>query len=154
MINRFFKNAKLLNSTFKIVPLLYGSLGLEYLTKTKFDADDVDILIPKCFLEERWLEFKQLLEQNGYVLINEREHEFKKDNATYAYAQIEELALFANIDIAQINTVFEDNAQFKLLNLQQYLNVYNASIKDGYRINVRQKRDAEKIELIKNLLTK
>ncbi len=154
MIKHFLKNVELLNKTFKFVPLLYGSLGLEYLTKTNLSADDIDILIPKSFLKERWVEFKNFLEQNGYELINECEHEFKKDNVTYAYAQIEELSCFAKIEISEINIICKENVPFMLLSLQQYLTVYKTSIKDGYRINVRQKKDAEKIELIKNLLVK
>ncbi len=153
MINKFFKNAKLLNDSFGIIPLLYGSLGLEYLTKQPLQADDVDILIPKCFLEEKWAEFKALLEQNGYILFNEREREFKKDNVIFAYAQIEELACFASIDLKQIKAVFDTDARFKLLNLQQYLSVYSNSVKDGYRINFRQKKDAEKIDFIKKLIS-
>lgn len=154
MFNHFLKNAELLNNTFKIVPLLYGSLGLEYLTKKQLNADDIDILIPKYFLEDGWAQFKSFLEQNGYELIDQREHVFKRDNVKYAYAQIEELSSFAKIDISEITVICKENVSFMLLSLQHYLKVYQASLKDGYRINVRQKKDAEKIEIIKNLLIK
>lgn len=43
----FLQNAKTLNDKFNIVPLLYGSLGLEVLTNSSLDADDIDILIPQ-----------------------------------------------------------------------------------------------------------
>ena len=43
--NLFLENARFLSNKFNIVPLLYGSLGLEYLTGDALDADDIDILV-------------------------------------------------------------------------------------------------------------
>ena len=44
--NLSLENARLLSDKFGIVPLLYGSLGLEYLTGDDLGADDIDILVP------------------------------------------------------------------------------------------------------------
>ena len=87
----FFENAKLLNEWFEIVPLMYGSLGLEYITNENLNADDIDILIPDVFIKERWGEFKSFLISQGYVLIDEHEHTFEKNGIAYSYASIEEL---------------------------------------------------------------
>ena len=144
----FLKNAEFLREILKIEPLLYGSLGLEYLTGENLKADDIDILIPQVFLLEKWDSFKCLLEDNGYILIDEHEHTFEKDNVHYSYASIEELKDFADISVENIRTVTEGNVSFKLLTLQQYLKVYTASSKDGYRKNVKNKKDSEKIGLI------
>ena len=38
----FFENARLLNERFGIVPLMYGSLGLEYITNETLNVDDID----------------------------------------------------------------------------------------------------------------
>lgn len=148
----FFKNAALLSDIFGIVPLMYGSLGLEYLSGECLNADDIDILIPKAFLQERWNEFHDLLAQNGYTLIDAHEHTFEKQGIHYSYAQIEELESFAGIGIHEIETVQRCGCTFKLLSLPQYLKVYTASSKDGYRVNVKEKKDAEKIALIRQLL--
>ena len=150
----FFANAGLLHEKFGIVPLMYGSLGLEYITGEELHADDVDVLIPKAYIAERWDEFASFLAQQGYVLIDENEHEFEKDGIRYAYAQIEELKPFAGISLTDIAVCSEGGVSFKLLSLEQYLKVYNASSKDGYRVNVRQKKDAEKIALIESHLEK
>lgn len=150
----FFENTKLLANEFKIIPLMYGSLGLEYLTGENLNADDIDILIPKIFLSDKWNEFKTVLESSNYLLTDEHEHTFEKDGISYSYAQIEELEFFANIPLAEIQTFQKDNISFKLLSLSQYLKVYTASSKDGYRINTRHKKDAEKIALINDLLRK
>lgn len=136
-----------------IVPLLYGSLGLEYLTGRNLNADDIDILIPGTFLTDRWNEFQTVLEKDGYVLIDEREHTFEKEGIHYSYAQVEELEAFAGIPMAEIQTLENGGVQFKLLSLHQYLKVYTASAKDGYRTDTRNKKDSEKIALIQEQLS-
>ena len=148
----FFQNAGLLKETLGIVPLLYGSLGLEYLTGKNLNADDIDVLIPQTFLREGWADFRAVLENAGYTLTDEHEHAFEKDGVSYAYAAIEELKSFAGIPAEQIGMYENGGALFRLLSLQQYWKVYTASSKDGYRIHTRNKKDAEKIALIQQEL--
>lgn len=148
----FFENAALLNERFGIVPLMYGSLGLEYITRENLNADDIDILIPCVFVNEKWDKFKEALIENGYVLIDEQEHTFQKDEICYSYASFEELASFANIDLSAVECKSDSGVQFKVLSLEQYLKVYTSSSKDGYRINVRKKKDADKISFIQKHL--
>lgn len=148
MKQAFFENAKLLNAKFGIIPLMYGSLGLEYITSESLDADDIDILIPKVFINERWKEFVNALESEGYILIDEHEHTFEKNKLHYSYAQLEELEQFAGISNTKIEVVCKEDVRFRVLSLEQYLKVYQASVKDGYRIQVREKKDYEKIAFI------
>lgn len=150
----FFENAKLLAERFKIVPLMYGSLGLEYITDTNMDVDDIDILIPEVFLNEKWEDFKCTLISSGYILIDEQEHTFQKNSICYSYAPVEELKSFAKINLFDIETKINYGIQFRVLSLEQYLKVYTASSKDGYRINVRQKKDRDKILFIQEQLSK
>jgi hypothetical protein len=148
----FFENAKLLEAEFGIIPLMYGSLGLEYITNENLNSDDIDILIPNVFITEKWNTFKDFLFKNGYVLIDAHEHTFQKDDSFYSYASIEELEDFAKINLADIEIKSDFGARFKVLSLEQYLKVYTASAKDGYRVNVRKKKDNDKILFIKSLL--
>lgn len=148
----FFENAKLLNECLNIIPLMYGSVGLGYITGESLNSEDIDILIPEAFLKERWNEFKNILAEKGYALTDEHEHAFEKNGVCYAYASIEELEGFAGVKLTEIATVMENGATFKKLSLEQYLKVYTASSKDGYRINVRQKKDNEKLAFIKDRL--
>ena len=46
--------AELLNEKLHVVPLLFGSLGLEQRLHTNLNADDIDVLIPEVFLNEKW----------------------------------------------------------------------------------------------------
>ena len=150
--NLFLENARLLSDKFNIVPLLYGSLGLEYLTGDDLSVDDIDILVPRVFITERWHEFKPVLEEHGYVLVDEHEHTFVRDGVAYSYADIEDLESFAGIRTKDIEICEADGIRFLLLSLEQYLAVYQKSSKDGYRVNVRQKKDADKIRFIESKL--
>ena len=150
--NLFIENARLLSDKFNIVPLLYGSLGLEYLTGDVLGVDDIDILVPRVFITERWHEFKALLEAQGYVLADKHEHTFVRDGVAYSYADIEDLESFAGINTEDIEMHEVDGVSFLLLSLEQYLAVYRQSSKDGYRVNVRQKKDADKIRFIESKL--
>ena len=150
--NLFLENTRFLSDKFSMVPLLYGSLGLEYLTDDDLSADDIDILVPRVFITERWHEFKALLEAQGYVLADEHEHTFVCDGVSYSYADIEDLESFAGINTEDIEMYEADGVSFLLLSLEQYLAVYRQSSQDGYRVNVRQKKDAVKIRFIESKL--
>ena len=150
--NLFFENARLLLDKLGIVPLLYGSLGLEHLTGETLGSYDIDILVPRVFITERWHEFKSLLEAQGYVLADEHEHTFVRDGVAYSYADIDDLESFAGIRMKDIEMREADGVRFLLLSLEQYLAVYQKSSKDGYRVNVRQKKDADKIRFIESKL--
>ena len=150
--NLFLENARFLSDKFGIVPLLYGSLGLEYLTRDVLGVDDIDILVPRVFITERWHEFKSLLEAQGYVLADEHEHTFVRDGVAYSYADIEDLESFAGIRMKDIEMREADGVSFLMLSLEQYLAVYKKSSKDGYRVHVRQKKDADKIRFIESKL--
>ena len=146
----FLQNAEMLNDKFNIVPLLYGSLGLEVLTKSSLDADDIDILIPQVFITgDKWKEFKLFLESFGYTLIDEHEHTFCKNGVDYSYASIDGLKGFADIDICDIEIRNISGTKIMLLSLEQYLKVYKKSSLDGYRMSVKEKQDNQKIEFIK-----
>ena len=150
--NLFLENARLLSDKIDILPLLYGSLGLEYLTGDVLGVDDIDILVPREFITERWNEFKAILEVQGYVLADEHEHTFVRDGVAYSYADIEDLESFAGIHAEDIKMHEVDGVRFMLLTLEQYFAVYQKSSKDGYRVNVRQKKDADKIRFIESKL--
>ena len=150
---KFKELARLLNDRLNVVPLLYGSLGLEVLTGDKFDADDVDILIPKKYIFEDWTDFKALLEGDGYTLIDLHEHTFEKCGIAFAFAHIEAVEEYAGISESDIETITENVCKYKLLSLKQYLAVYEKSVCDGYRIsNGKNQKDIDKVKYIRDQL--
>ena len=146
--------AESLNKKLNIVPLLFGSLGLEERLNTNLNADDIDVLIPEAFLNEKWDSIVTIMNDNGYVLYDLHEHAFENSGVSFAFASIESLMPFAGIDLTRIPVIEEKGVRYYLLTLQDYLKVYTASSKDGYRKNIKNKKDQEKIELINKLLSK
>ena len=151
-IKAFLENTKRLNKRFGITPLLYGSLGLEYVTCEDFSADDIDILIPEIYLRDKLETFRRYLETLGYVLTDEHEHTFVKDGNSFSYARLEELETFCGIKASDITMISFDNVSFIILSLEQYLSVYEKSLMDSYRINVKEKKDIEKLTLIRSFI--
>lgn len=145
----FLHIARELNHRLQITPLLFGSLGLERRLKTSLNADDIDVLIPEKFIHDGWKALVKLMEEEGYVVVNTEEHEFERSGVRIAFAGIESLKPFAGIEIAGIPLLSENGASFYLPELSDFLKVYTASSKDGYRKNVKNKQDQNKIELIK-----
>ena len=148
----FLRIAGELNKKLEIIPLLFGSLGLEQRLHTNLNADDIDILIPEAYLSENWNSIVSVMNDNGYVLYDLHEHAFEKSGISIAFASIESLTPFAGIDIAQIPIIEEADVHYYLLSLGDYLKVYTASSRDGYRKTAKNKNDEEKIGLIKEAL--
>lgn len=150
---QFLELTTLLNNKFNIKPLLYGSLGLEILTGENLNADDVDILIPEIFIKDKWCDFMEFLESCGYKMIDLHEHTFVKDNTYFAFSFIESLESYANIKVNEIDNINIGDCTHKLMNLQQYLKVYETSSKDSYRKKIEKNtKDENKIKFIKKFL--
>ena len=133
-------------------PLLYGSLGLWHRTGEAIFADDIDVLLPETWLSEQWSAFQTLLQAEDWRLIDAHEHTLKTWRALLL-AALEELETFAGVPISEIETRAESGAKYRLLSVKQYLAVYKASAKDGYRVNTRgKKRRGEKSRMLEKLV--
>jgi len=141
-----------LNKQLDIVPVLYGSLGLEKVTQLDFSPQDIDILVPLAFIEEKWEILKDTMEQSDYTLVDLDEHEFMKDDSKIGFAFIEDLIEFADVDYKSLQ-VFEDSgATYYLLTTSDYLKVYNKSLQDGYRRTKNNSKDLKKMEILNKLV--
>lgn len=130
---KFQEIAILLNEYLEVIPLLYGSLGLEVLTGECFNSDDVDILVPREYIFAKWCALVNLLESNGYEMVDLHEHTFVKDGYSYSFSYIDNIEEYAQIHVEEINTVTTNECRYKLLTLKQYLAVYERSVCDDYR---------------------
>ncbi|MCY8199190.1 hypothetical protein MOC25_05715 [Bacillus subtilis] len=152
LYNEFINIAKTFNKELDIIPLLYGSLGLEKVTGLDFSPEDIDLLIPLIFLEEKWEKLKKVMEQHGYKMVDIHEHEFKKTNTKIGIAYIEDLKPFADVDYNNLE-VFEDGgAKYHLLTIDDYLKVYKKSLLDGYRRRKKNHKDQSKINILNKLI--
>ncbi len=149
----------LLNITLKILkklnikPVIFGSFGVaNYLGEFK-KFEDLDLLIEDIFINERWEESKELLESNGFKLVDENEHEFELNGQKIGFAS-------KNILIRdKIINDYSELIQYKnkdalTLKPESFLKAYTFSIKDGYRINMRNKKDKKVIDMLENYIKK
>lgn len=150
--DEFLRIAALINSELGATPLLFGSLGLERRLGADLSADDIDVLLPERWLKSDWGALTAFMNRDGYALCDKAEHEFTKGGFKVAFAVIESLGPFAGVDISAVPVVSERGARYYLPALEDWLKVYTASSKDGYRRDVRGKKDGAKIELIRRAL--
>lgn len=152
LYEEFIKVSKILNQQLNIVPVLYGSLGLGKVTQIDFSPQDIDILVPLTFLEEKWKTLIHTMEKLDYIMVDLNEHEFIKNDIRIGFAFTEDLLEFAEIDYRSLK-VFEDNgAKYHLLTVFDYLKVYNNSFQDGYRRTKNNNKDLKKLEILNIIL--
>lgn len=150
-LNEFLKIAVRLKEK-NVKLLLFGSLGLSQHLKDELNIDDIDILISKNYVTDKWNELKMWMEEMGYYLQDLHEHQFHNGEFKVAFADIEDLKSFAGIEFEDINLVNKNGVEYLLLTLEQYLAVYKKSSKDSYRRNKNNDKDFLKIELIERTL--
>jgi hypothetical protein len=149
----FILMCKTLNKEFNITPILFGSLGLEVLSGYDFNADDIDVLIPGIYLDEKWNLIRIIVESLGYRFKDLHEHEFIKNNVKLAFGIEESLLDFANINWRKLKSINDFGAKYKLLNYSEYLMVYKQSYQDSYRRDKNNGKDLSKIEYLEKLVS-
>lgn len=133
-----------------IHPILYGSTGASlYLGQFK-TFSDVDLLIDGEWLKERWADLISLMKDRGFVLVDEREHEFKRaDGLVVAFA--EETVLTRDKILESLGEVIEKSVgsmKIRTLSPRHFKKAYEFSEKDGYRASKRGKKDRSVIDLL------
>lgn len=135
-----------------IKPVIYGSYGVaNYLGDFK-KFEDIDILIDDEFINEKWEEFKEIFESNNFILINKKEHEFELGNKKVGFAS-KNILIRDNIINNFSELIQYKNSQTLTLTPEDFLKAYKVSVKDGYRINTRHKKDKDIIEKLEKYLS-
>ena len=150
----FLEVAKALNREYNMVPILYGSLGLNRLIGEFGPAGDIDILVPPRYIQEDWPKFRIFIERLGFILKDEHEHEFERDGIRTAFGNEYELKTFTGIDYENLEIEELKGARFKRLNAEQYLRVYELMGRDNYRVKKRGSEDLDKLRRIREFLLK
>lgn len=145
-----------------IIPLLMGSLGLEFVTEKDWNARDIDIHVsgdPRGWEapdEERvyqWDDIIEVMLKLNYKLVDLHEHEFLKNNISVEYSVVDTLPSFANVTPDELSYQNIDNIEFYTPTLEAFLKIYLSSSEDGYRNDNNNNKDFEKISYLKNQLT-
>lgn len=139
---------------FEHEPVVYGSFGLSlYLGRHKQEFGDLDILVDDHLLESDWDNFKTDFIKQGFCLQDEKEHEFSLSDKTVGFGKKSNLIRDGIInDYSEL--VFSDTFGALTLSPENFLKAYMFSQKDGYRRDVRGKKDEETVEKIKNYIKK
>lgn len=131
----------------KIKPVIYGSFGVScYLGNFK-QFGDLDLLVEDKFVGDNWEEFKIFLSSYNFVLIDEKEHEFLFDNFKVGFAKKSILIKDKIINNYADLVNYKEVAAYTL-RPEHFLAAYRFSLKDGYRIANRAKKDQEIIDKI------
>jgi phosphoribosylanthranilate isomerase len=128
-----------------ISPVLFGSLGVEVATGQEIIKNDVDILVPDVWVGKNWQSLITLMNKMGFVLKDEKEHEFIRNSDIIAFAGDSALS---DISLRTHDLISKEieGVKFLLPTAEQFLLVYRFSEKDGYRLEKRN--DRKKIELL------
>jgi len=154
MYDSFCAVARRINTELSVLPLLYGSVGLQRLLQSdSLRPDDIDILLPKNCLEEDWPNLLCLMRGEGYALIDEHKHVFRRGAVEISF-EVNDLDGYAGIELSEALSVEDQGASYTLLNLKQYLALYKEFTRDRYRRRVKRKyrSDREKICMIRQAL--
>ena len=159
--SEFLKISRALNS-YGITPLLMGSLGLEYVTRINWKAQDIDIHVPgdprgwEAADEDRilnWDTILKVMNQIGYQLIDLHEHEFSNGRFSIQYGVMDTLPDYADTDIKELKSEEIEEARFYVPTAEQFLKIYKASAKDSYRNDKNNNKDFEKIKYLESVRT-
>jgi len=146
----FWEVARALNRV-NITPILFGSLGLyRAINKLERKVNDIDILVPDELIEKSKL--YEIMEQLGFVLKDEHEHEFERDGEIVAFGKANDLSNLAKVNPKDLEVIEENGVKFRKLSPEQYLMCYKYMLRDGYRQEKRGNADKEKIEFIEDYL--
>lgn len=148
----FLEVSRLLNKKLDIIPVLYGSLGLNRAIGEFGGVNDADVLIPDPFINERWSETFDLMKSVGFELKDLKEHEFTKNGNIIAFAGESDLSKLTGVRGEDLNTVEVNGAKFKELSPEQYLVLYQALSQDSYRQKQKGEADKKRIILIQEYL--
>lgn len=114
----------------KISPILYGSLGVSRLIKIN-DIDDIDIVVPNEWLDDKFTEFKKIMEGIGFKQDLKYPHEFNREkrDGHVGFESKGELKKDMGINLKNIKTTEINGVKFGELSSKDYLNVYGKTVK-------------------------
>lgn len=157
----FLRITKKLNEE-KIIPLLMGSLGLEYLTKRSWDSRDIDIHVkgdhrgweaPDEDRIHHWGLIVSVMRSLQYALVDLHEHAFYNGAYEVEFGVIDTLPDFAGVDPNELSFIDLDGVCFYLPSVQQYLKIYQSSYQDSYRADHNNHKDLQKIEYLQDMIS-
>jgi hypothetical protein len=137
-----------------IEPVVYGSTGASLYLGPFKTLNDVDLLLDDPWLGERWAELQEFLREAGFRLIDEREHEFEDSHGRSPSFARKSILLRDKIlhTFDDLVTVQTHSGRLTTLSPLGFLRAYEFSARDGYRKDMRGKKDEDVIVLLKSYI--
>ena len=144
-----------------IVPLLMGSVGMEYVTRRNWHSRDIDIHVPGDPLGwdapdatriHDWDLIMTIMSCLQYELVDLHEHEFTDGRHDVEFGVIDTLPEFAGIAVSDVQQLCVDGVRFRLPSAEQYLRIYRRSSQDSYRADNNNRKDLAKITYLRRLV--
>ncbi|CAN5162782.1 hypothetical protein BH09PAT1_BH09PAT1_0630 [soil metagenome] len=138
----------------EINPILYGSAGVGVYLGNFKKFEDLDLLIEDKWITDKWGITVKRMADNGFKLINQREHEFESsDGLKVALAPQSILERDGIGDLeTDVTELTYQGIPIRTLFPQTFLKAYEFSAKDGYRRDTRGKKDSEIITKLQNYI--
>ena len=144
-MNRFREIVTALNRQYRIVPVLYGSLGLSRLMPGEITVNDIDILVPDEYLENRWDELRDTVKALGYTLMSVTDRQFERTGQQVQFAPISDLDDI-DLELKDLVITEEKHACYYELDLEQYRAVYEFCLADDERTD--KEKDTAMLHMI------
>ncbi len=137
-------------------PVLYGSAAVSAYVGDYKPLGDVDILVEDEFIDGQWDRLVEIMSAQGYTLVDLHEREFADEKGLRIA-----LSRHGILERDKIGKVEEDmrvvergEMTVTTLSPEALIRAYEFSAKDGYRKDVRGKKDWETIKLLEDYIAR
>ncbi len=134
---------RLIDSRFHILPIVYGSLGVELALSKDYDAHDIDIILPDAIAESD--DLKILLRKAGFRRVEKpylayKKHGFEIEIATWSY-WVKAAGL---VELPPLSVIKDDHT-FNVLALKNQWLLYKYLVYYNLRSDIKRERDRLKL---------
>src|SRR5215471_4469262 len=141
--NTFLEVAKWLNQH-GIIPIIYGSLGLYRHIEQIDEIEDIDIVVPTSWLQDKFPELINMMQAIGYTQDTTFPHEFTQEATRVGFEPDADLS-DCGVKVTDLSISKVDGVEFKELRAEDYLFVYRRTLEER---QAKVKRDEAKVRAL------
>jgi hypothetical protein len=137
----------------RVVPTVYGSLGLYLLIGEKGSIGDIDFLVEDDVMLNAWDALKRgIVGELGYHSDPAHSNEFVKGHMSLSCLGYRKITDLIDVDLSASILNIHDKAVFRNLTAEQYLKVYGIVQFDKHRRRKSKAKDMAKIDALREYM--